>query len=235
MDKSIELFSKILDESPGFLPALDKLGRALIIWGHQVGATGWFSIYEAAYLYRLVRELENPAPVIIELGSCFGLSSMIIAKALSNKPDALIYCIDAWEEDGSSVSQDTREFVQDKAKSNISFFEIFQNNMKEFNVDHQLIPIKAYTSDVAKIWTQEADLIFVDADHSYEGVCNDVSDWKDCVKVGGQILLHDLKLEFAGSDEYSAPGRVVNELLGENSNFSSGTLVDSLYLAERLR
>ena len=235
MEEAIEIFCKILDEDSEDRRSYKAMGETLLLQANQTGTIGWFSFFEATFLYRLIKGMDNPAPVIVELGSCFGLSSMIIAKALSDKPDATIYCIDAWEGDGSSVFDKTRDVVRNKAKEGISFFDMFSNNMKKAGVDYQLIPIKSYTTDLAKIWTEKADLLFVDADHSYTGVRNDVRDWKKFVKVGGQILLHDVALKCAGSSEDSAPGRVVNELLGANSKFSSGTLVDSLYLAERLR
>lgn len=114
LDKAIETCNEILNEDPNFTSALENLGVALILWGKSHGSAGWFTHYEAGHLYRLIQAIENPEPVIVELGSCFGLSSMIIARALRNKPKTKIYCVDAWEGDGSSVFAKTREYVKGK-------------------------------------------------------------------------------------------------------------------------
>ena len=44
---------------------------------------------------------------------------------------------------------------------------------------------------VAKLWTKPISLLFVDGDHSYEGVKSDTLNWEPFVKKGGTILFHD--------------------------------------------
>jgi tetratricopeptide (TPR) repeat protein len=233
LNKTIEILSGILDIDANHALALDNLGRALSLIGSKAGAKGWFQPFEAGHLYRTIKAIDDPAPVIVELGSCFGLSSMIIAMALVDKPRAKIYCVDAWEGDGSSVTGLTREFIKDSAVHGDDFFGMFESNMRNAGVWHNLTPIQGYTTEVVKTWNKQADLIFIDADHSYEGVRSDVRDWKDFVKIGGQILMHDVELELAGSEKDSGPGLVVHEFLGLNSNYAPGTLVSTLYLARR--
>lgn len=234
VSKAVDLLYEILQEDNKYLEAMDLLGKLLLFKGCQCGSKGWFTVFEAAQLYMVVRSIENPAPVIVELGSCFGLSSMIIATALSDRPNAKIYCVDAWEGDGSSVFGDTREFIKSEAESGREFFDLFKKNMTNAGVLDQLTPVQGYTTEVVKTWDQQADLIFVDADHSYEGVRSDVRDWKGHVKVSGHILMHDVDLIEAGSEKDSGPGMVVKEYLGAESNFNAGDLVDTLYYAERI-
>ncbi|MCM8532612.1 MAG: class I SAM-dependent methyltransferase [Lentisphaeraceae bacterium] len=233
LQKALDELCLILDDKPDYAPALENLGRVLIMMGLQAGAQGWFSLFEAGHLYRTIQAIDNPEPVIVELGSCYGLSSMIIAKALKNKPNSKIYCVDAWEGDGSSVFGKTRDNIKAQAHQGISFYEIYTQNMQNAGVYEQLTPIQGYTTNVVKDWSEDADLIFVDADHSYEGVRSDVRDWKNFVKVGGQLLMHDVELEIAGSEQDSGPGLVAREFLGPESNFDQGSLVDTLYLTRR--
>jgi len=234
--KAIDLLCEILDIDPDYRAALENLGKTLFYMGLNANdIKGWFSACEAGQLYRVIQAIEDPAPRIVELGSCFGLSSMIIACALRNKPQAEIYCVDAWEGDGSSVFGKTREFIQKQADEGNAFFEMFKDNMVNAGVFQQLTPIRGYTTEVVKSWTKKADLVFVDADHSYEGVRADVRDWMNFIKVGGSILMHDVTLKLAGSKEDSGPGLVIHEFLAKGSDFGRGTLVDTLYLSERLK
>ena len=234
VNKAIDLLYEILKEDNTYSEAMDLLGKLLLYKGCQCGSKGWFTAFEAAQLYLVIRSIKNPAPVIVELGSCFGLSSMIIATALADKPDARIYCVDAWEGDGSSVFGETRDFIKNEAESGREFFDLFKKNMQAAGVLEQLTPVQGYTTEVVKKWQEEADLVFVDADHSYEGVRSDVRDWKKFVKINGHILMHDVDLIEAGSEKDSGPGLVVKEFLGADSNFKPGDLVDTLYYAERI-
>ena len=55
---------------------------------------------------------------------------------------------------------------------------------------------KDYTVNVAKSFEDESiDFVFIDADHSYEGVKNDIAAWEPKVKSGGYIIGHDIHFE----------------------------------------
>jgi len=36
------------------------------------------------------------------------------------------------------------------------------------------------------------DLLFIDGDHSYDGVSRDYHKWKDYIKAGGHLIFHDI-------------------------------------------
>jgi len=53
----------------------------------------------------------------------------------------------------------------------------------------------AYSADVARAWSGEpADLVFVDGDHSEQGVRTDWELWSPLVAPGGVMLFHDARL-----------------------------------------
>jgi predicted O-methyltransferase YrrM len=45
---------------------------------------------------------------------------------------------------------------------------------------------------IKKIIPKELDILFVDGDHSYEGVRDDLKDYHSLVKSGGRIICHDV-------------------------------------------
>jgi len=61
------------------------------------------------------------------------------------------------------------------------------------------------------------DMVFIDADHSYEGVHNDILKWLPKVKSGGIISGHDYGLNPAGVNRFPGVDRAVHELLGEEN------------------
>lgn len=61
--------------------------------------------------------------------------------------------------------------------------------------------IAGFSHDVAATCDLQIDLLFVDADHSYESVRQDWEDWSQKVRKGGTIALHDCRIA-ANSPEY---------------------------------
>jgi predicted O-methyltransferase YrrM len=56
----------------------------------------------------------------------------------------------------------------------------------------------ALSHDVARDWSGDADLVFIDGDHSEAGCELDWCDWSPLVRAGGRIVFHDAR---AGSPE----------------------------------
>lgn len=56
--------------------------------------------------------------------------------------------------------------------------------------------IKDYSVNAAKTITNESlDFIFIDGDHSYEGVISDIEAWYPKIKFGGWIIGHDIHFD----------------------------------------
>lgn len=51
--------------------------------------------------------------------------------------------------------------------------------------------IKGDANEVVKTWDREIDVLFIDGDHSYEGVKADFDKWSPFVKSGGTVFFHD--------------------------------------------
>lgn len=66
---------------------------------------------------------------------------------------------------------------------------------------------KGFSSDVAPMFHEEIDFLFIDADHRYEAIKQDWRDWYPKVRNGGIIALHDSKqainsTQYVGSMEF---------------------------------
>lgn len=88
----------------------------------------------------------------------------------------------------------------------------YYNNVLEFcnQYPDRATIIKDYTTEAAKqIEDESLDFVFIDADHSYEGVIRDVSAWAPKVRKGGYVMGHDI--------HFDTVKKAVVELYGENS------------------
>lgn len=129
-------------------------------------------------LYEFVRTIRPE--VVIEVGSWKGLSTWILA----HHSDA-IYCIDTWK------AADSTPVMQEEAAGR-DIFSLFRQNMAQLRIWDRIKPMMMRSEEAAKIIAGHcADLIFIDADHIYDSVYNDILLWKGKVKFGGILCGHD--------------------------------------------
>jgi predicted O-methyltransferase YrrM len=121
-------------------------------------------IDEAAYLYRLVRSLT--APVVVEIGRYQGGTTVLLAVA-----------------GGRVLSLDVDPAI---VRSDDLLKRVLERYGLRSNVTIEIADSRAYPVELAAY-----DVVFVDGDHTYEGVRTDVERWLPGVTAGGHLILHD--------------------------------------------
>jgi predicted O-methyltransferase YrrM len=66
-----------------------------------------------------------------------------------------------------------------------------RRNLAAAGVEHRVEIIRSTSTEAAKGWSRPIDLLFIDGDHSYEGVKNDWNLFHPFVRPGGVVLFHD--------------------------------------------
>jgi hypothetical protein len=69
-----------------------------------------------------------------------------------------------------------------------------------------------FSAAVATRWQGEVDLVFIDGDHSEEGVRTDWDGWHGFVAPGGAVLFHDARMTQEGGRGLPGPTAVVDAL-----------------------
>src|SRR5439155_36785 len=119
---------------------------------------------EAAFLFRLVRS--QPAAQILEIGRYHGGSAFLFAVASDH--NSMVTSID--------IAPQNDELLQIALKKSGLAYKVQllvgDSNRGEARVDFY-------------------NLIFVDGDHSYEGVLKDYEHWRKAVKPGGCLAFHN--------------------------------------------
>lgn len=200
------------------------------MWCYQeIG--GWRPEKEAIALYQIAVSLPDEHPVVVEIGSWLGKSSVILALGIRKKISACLYCIDPFDAGG-----DDRSVVDyEKIKENITLplKEVFVNNMKTYGVYKYIEILKGHGYDFIKGWDRPIDFLFIDGDHSYEAVLQDYQLWSRFIKPGGYIVLDDVVIELR-EDCPIGPGRVVRECLLNNPEWEGKRLVGFLFIARKV-
>jgi len=92
--------------------------------------------------------------------------------------------------------------------------ERYYNDLVAFcgQYPERAVIIKDYTTEAAKTIDDESlDFVFIDADHSYNGVMRDVQAWAPKVRKGGMVIGHDI--------HFPTVKKAVIELYGEDGYF----------------
>jgi len=141
-----------------------------------------------------------PFKKYVEVGSWKGHSISFLAQIIVQaqvKTDYEIYAVDLWENSKMSDTQ-VPELPY--------IHEIFTENLTRAGVREHVKDLKMSSVEASKLFKDKSlDFVFIDADHSYESVKEDITHWKPKLKPGCVLAGHD----------YYAPGvkRAVQQLI----------------------
>ena len=147
---------------------------------------------EAAFLFRLVRS--KPTARIVEIGRFYGGSAFLFAVA---------------SDDESRVTS------IDIAPQNDA---LLQTALKKSGLAHK-VKLIVGNSAATEARADFYDLIFVDGDHSYEGVVKDYEHWKKAIKSGGCLALHNAAAARAHAEAMAGPVRLVGEIAVRDAQY----------------
>jgi predicted O-methyltransferase YrrM len=125
-----------------------------------------------------------PNLTMAELGCYTGESTIMFLQ--SGKID-LLYAIDIWEDDCGNFKKINQEHDFSEVE------KIFDNNIKNMNV----VKLKMNLAGALKI-LPELDLIYIDANHDYNYIREDILNSLKIVKPSGFICGHDYVKESPG-------------------------------------
>lgn len=148
-------------------------------------------------LQELAASLSHQASTaIVEIGSWTGRTALTMLDAC---PRAKVYCVDHWQ---GTIGDDSGDIAS--RLSGDAVFSAFTNNVRQHLLTG-IIPCRGTSEQWAAVWPFQADMIFIDADHSYEACRQDIRQWMPHVRPGGILAGHDYNI-FPGVNQ------AVNEL-----------------------
>lgn len=145
----------------------------------------------------------------VEIGSYYGASSCFIASGIRRSQNGgRLFCVDTWMNDAMT-------------EGNCDTYQRFQSNTRSYS--SIITPLRSRSSEATELVQNEVDFLFVDGDHSYQGVVTDIQAWFPKLSRDALVVFHD----------YSwAEGvkKAVEELVKPVER-SPGCLVDNAYWA----
>ncbi len=185
-----------------------EIAEAVVIEDPRPGRP-WFEQEEmhpthVQYLRDFVKCLgENgEKPRVLEVGSWLGGSAIAMADA-----GAIVHCVDTWE---GSTGEATEHYVA-RAGGALEVYEEFKRRVGG-RLDNTIFPWRKSSKEAFQMPWAKFDLIFIDAQHSYSAVREDIIGWWQHIKAGGFLLGHDYKTK-----QFEGLTRAVGELFDSDA------------------
>ena len=175
------------------------------------------TVRQTAYLFGLVRRMK--ARRVIEIGRYKGGSTLTIAAAMSG--EGTFWSIDLGEKEARLHQRGTNRTFDDEIRDICARFGLS-------------VTLLVGDSRTIEVETGEVDLVFIDGDHSYEGVKNDFERFGRRVKVGGAVLFDDACDEAVFHTHSESVGKLLDEIVAQQS-FRLVKSVNRLAHIERVR
>ena len=129
----------------------------------------------------LVNFLPKCFSVMVEVGSRFGISTLIFAERFGK-----VYCVDPWEY-ALPRNREYEEFVKNTRHKN------------------NIIPIRKRSLDGVKDFADNSlDFVYIDGLHDFENVKSDIEAWYQKVRIGGILGGHDYTHKRGGQEVIKA-------------------------------
>ena len=163
---------------------------------------------EIVQLAKFVNELQPK--VVVEIGTKFGGTF----KIWNEVTNAKTISIDLVAGIHGGVTRD------DVDNRNKSFINLYGSRCNFIEGDsHQDL---TYDLLINILKGQKIDFLFIDGDHTYEGVKQDYEMYKELVSDNGYIAFHDINDTQRHRDRNVYVGKLWNELIGEKIEFNIG-------------
>jgi hypothetical protein len=164
----------------------------------RFGEHDWFN-YEG--FYRWMAESFESGSHFVEIGSWTGRSSAFMAVEIWRSGKSIsLDCIDTWK--GNREHAELREVVDGELYSK------FVKNMMPVRGRYRAIR-KCSVEAALGYRDRSLDFVFIDGDHTYESVMDDIGAWLPKVRSGGVIGGHDYRV-------WSGVTRAVHDSFGHD-------------------
>ena len=167
-------------------------------------------------LYKLFPDVSEC--VVVELGVAEGLHS----RDLCEQGWKLVISVDAWETMNQTGDGGSPQAWHDQNYKNTC------DLLRPYGGRSKIL--RGPTTAMAQYVPDESvDLVYIDADHSYEGVRNDIAAWWPKLRNGGVIAFHDYEMSHYGVKqavtEFAASNSLQINLLPENHIHDAGAYI----------
>jgi predicted O-methyltransferase YrrM len=165
---------------------------------------------------RLLEQYAEGAHTVVEIGVAEGVSARRLRAVMDRQ--GTLYLIDPFRPGNVGIS-----FTRMVARRAVG------------GVRHgRAVWFRKKSYEVAPGWNREIDFLFIDGDHSFEGVSRDWEEWSRHVKPGGRVALHDAVMaKGSWASPADGPARLFENVIARSSEWAVLGSAVSMVVVER--
>ena len=149
----------------------------------------------------------------VEVGVECGLYSEVLCR---NNPQMKIYGVDPWESLEACIKNSPKRRT-DNHSSQKTCDRYYESAMRRLAPYPNSIILKEYSVDAVKRFEDKSlDFVYIDANHDYSFVIDDITWWSKKVRKGGIVSGHDYYNTSSSSKVTMQVKRAVNDYVKEN-------------------
>jgi predicted O-methyltransferase YrrM len=162
-------------------------------------------VFMIATIWYLRKKCSRDSISILEIGSWFGASALSWAQGINKYYDGKgsITCVDAWAPFFNSTPDKDVHYAKEMdemLESDIAY-EIFLHNMKTISKGITTQHLRGQSENISpQLRSEYYDVVFIDANHTFDLAQRDILNSQRLVKDGGIICGDDLNLQLHESD-----------------------------------
>lgn len=156
------------------------------------------------------------AATVVEIGGFEGVNTVILSKAM--RKDGKTFGIDPFFKGGLGLSYHKM---------------IAETHLKRNKVRDHVFLIEKFSFDAISDIPAKVDFIFIDGDHSWEGISKDWPLYADKLNHGGIMALHDTSVIDADGGYVQDSVRYYNEVIRHDDRFEWVENVDRMNILRR--
>ncbi len=165
-------------------------------------------VFMMGVVWYLTQKKKRPDLSVLEIGSWYGASALSWAQGLKEHNDTkgTLTCVDSWVPFfDRDLHKDEVYIAMEQALGSDAAYNIFLHNIRTVPDTIRCQHLRGASDTVLPVLRDGAfDVIFIDADHTYEPVKRDITNSLRLVKDGGIICGDDLNLQLHQCDEANA-------------------------------
>jgi predicted O-methyltransferase YrrM len=139
------------------------------------------------YTWLIDQIQQNNYSVGAEVGCAKGNTT---ARLLAACPYLKLYCVDMWAWSPQNFTEYSKDIYKDW-----DFKEVRKTFRKQTHpYKRRITELRGLSWEMPQFVYKELDFVFIDADHGYESVLQDIKAWTPKLKAGGLLSGHDINL-----------------------------------------
>lgn len=168
------------------------------------------------YFDEVVARVAGPSIKVMEIGSWAGGSAIAWARAVQRHGAGRVVCVDPWVPYQDESLDGLHLQIMRKAAETGTILNLFLHNIRASGLEGMISPFKIPSEEGLRLFGPVFDIVYIDGNHDYEPVCQDVRLGRAALKPGGWLCGDDY------DETHPAVQRALHTCLGDKIEHKNG-------------